>query len=221
MSEENRQRRDKLAALRGAGNAYPNDFRRNSFAADLREKHAGDAEQLAARPVRVAVAGRLMSRRVMGKASFADIRDMSGRIQLFLQRDALPPGVYDGEFKQYDIGDIIAAEGELFHTKSGELSVRAERLRLLSKSLRPLPEKYHGLSGAELKYRQRYLDLIMSEDARKVFTMRADAVCYLREFMRARRFLEVETPMMHPIPGGALARPFTTHHNAPAGGRRL
>jgi len=214
MSEENRQRRDKLAALRGAGNAYPNDFRRNSFAADLQEKYAGDAEQLAARPVRVAVAGRLMSRRVMGKASFADIRDMSGRIQLFLQRDALPPGVYDGEFKQYDIGDIIAAEGELFHTKSGELSVRAERLRLLSKSLRPLPEKYHGLSGAELKYRQRYLDLIMSEDARKVFTMRADAVCYLREFMRARRFLEVETPMMHPIPGGALARPFTTHHNA-------
>ncbi|MGR3914605.1 MAG: lysine--tRNA ligase [Gammaproteobacteria bacterium] len=215
MSEERQQRRDKLAALRAVtGNAFPNDFRRSAFAADLREKYAADAGQLAAQPVHVKVAGRLMSRRVMGKASFADIRDMSGRIQLFLQRDALPPGVYDNEFKQYDIGDIIAAEGELFHTKSGELSVRAGAVRLLTKSLRPLPEKYHGLSDAEMKYRRRYLDLIMSEDARRVFTMRAAAVCYLREFMRARRFLEVETPMMHPIPGGALARPFTTHHNA-------
>ncbi|MDA7972425.1 MAG: lysine--tRNA ligase [Gammaproteobacteria bacterium] len=214
MSDEERQRRGKLETLRKKGGAFPNDFRRDAFAAELREKYGEHPELLADKKIRVKVAGRMMSRRVMGKAAFADIRDASGRIQLFLQRDALPSGVYDGEFKQYDIGDILAAEGELFHTKSGELSVRADALRLLTKSLRPLPEKYHGLSDAELKYRRRYLDLIMSEDARGVFVMRAKTVEYLREFMRAHKFLEVETPMMHPIPGGAVARPFITHHNA-------
>ena len=149
----------------------------------------------------------------MGKASFAHIQDMSGRIQLFIQRDALPDGVYN-EFKKYDIGDIIAAEGELFHTKTGELSVRVCALRLLVKALRPLPEKYHGLADAETKYRRRYVDLIMSERAREVFTMRAATIQFLREFMVDRNYLEVETPMMHPIPGGASARPFATHHNA-------
>ena len=218
MSEENQQRqlrREKLATLRAAGNAFPNDFRRSddAFANKLHEKY-GKEEQLAAEPVRVKVAGRLMSRRIMGKASFAHIQDMSGRIQLFLQRDLLPPGIYNDEFKKYDIGDIIGAEGELFHTKTGELSVRVEHIRLLTKALRPLPEKYHGLSDAELKYRQRYLDLIMNEKTREVFQTRAKAIRYLREFMSKKEFLEVETPMMHPIPGGALARPFSTHHNA-------
>lgn len=217
MSEENEQsrlRREKLAALRAAGNAFPNDFRRDAFAGDLLEAFAGKEEQLAAEPKRVKVAGRLMSRRIMGKAAFAHVRDMSGQIQLFVQRDALPPGAYNDEFKKYDIGDIIAAEGELFHTKTGELSVRADGLRLLTKSLRPLPEKYHGLTDAEMKYRQRYVDLIMREETREVFKIRATAIRYMREFMGARRFVEVETPMMHPIPGGALARPFSTHHNA-------
>ena len=219
MSEENQQRqlrREKLATLRAAGNAFPNDFRRShgAFAGKLHKKYDGKEEQLAAEPVRVKVAGRLMSRRIMGKASFAHIQDMSGRIQLFLQRDLLPPGVYNDEFKKYDIGDIIGAEGELFHTKTGELSVRVEHIRLLTKALRPLPEKYHGLSDAELKYRQRYLDLIMNEKTREVFQTRAKAIRYLREFMSKKEFLEVETPMMHPIPGGALARPFSTHHNA-------
>ena len=217
MSEDNEQsrlRREKLAALRAAGNAYPNDFRRDALAADLHAEFAGRETQLAATPKRVKVAGRMMSQRLMGKASFAHIQDMSGRIQLFLQRDSLPPGVYNDQFKKYDIGDIIAAEGELFHTKTGELSVRVDSIRLLTKSLRSLPEKYHGLGDAEIRYRQRYVDLIMSEQTREVFQIRARAIHYLREFMSERRFIEVETPMMHPIPGGALARPFCTHHNA-------
>ena len=217
-SEQSRLRREKLAALRARGNAFPNDFRRDAFAADLLADFADAPEQLAAAaattPTRVKVAGRLMSQRIMGKAAFAHIQDMSGRIQLFVQRDLLPDGVYNGEFKKYDIGDIIAAEGELFHTKTGELSVRVDGIRLLTKSLRPLPEKYHGLTDAELKYRQRYVDLIMSAQTREVFHTRAAAIRYIREFMTERRFLEVETPMMHPIPGGALARPFATHHNA-------
>ena len=213
-SEQSRLRREKLAALRAAGNAFPNDFRRDAFAGDLHAAFAGKEKQLAAEPKRVKVAGRLMSRRIMGKAAFAHVRDMSGQIQLFVQRDSLPPGVYNDEFKKYDIGDIIAAEGELFHTKTGELSVRADGVRLLTKSLRPLPEKYHGLTDFETKYRQRYVDLIMSAETREVFKIRAAAIRYMREFMSERRFVEVETPMMHPIPGGALARPFSTHHNA-------
>ena len=208
------QRRQKLAALRATGTPYPNDFRRTAFAGDLPAVFADPATQPDAAPKRVKVAGRLMSRRIMGKAAFAHIRDMSGQVQLFVQRDSLPPGVYDDEFKKYDIGDIIAAEGELFHTKTGELSVRTDGIRLLTKSLRPLPEKYHGLTDAELKYRRRYVDLIMSEETREVFQIRAAVIRHLREFMAARRFVEVETPMMHPIPGGALARPFSTHHNA-------
>ncbi|HSH28779.1 MAG TPA: lysine--tRNA ligase, partial [Thiohalobacter sp.] len=164
-------------------------------------------------PVRVCVAGRMMAKRVMGKASFAQLLDMSGRIQLFVQRDALPEGRYQ-EFKGWDVGDILGAEGALFKTKTGELSVKVDSLRLLTKSLRPLPEKYHGLTDTEVRYRQRYLDLIMNEVSREVFRTRTRIVQYIRDFLNARGFLEVETPMMQSIPGGAAARPFITHHNA-------
>ena len=221
MQEQNQQRqlrREKLAAWRETGDAYPNDFRRDALAAELHAEFAapesGGGADLAANPQRVKVAGRLMSRRIMGKAAFAHIQDMSGQLQLFVQRDSLPADAYNAQFKKLDIGDIIAAEGELFHTKTGELSLRVNAIRLLTKSLRPLPEKYHGLNDPELKYRQRYVDLIMSEDTRRVFAIRAATIRALREFLEARKFLEVETPMMHPIPGGALAKPFRTHHNA-------
>ena len=217
MSEENlqiRQRREKLDELRKKGNPFPNDFRRDALGGELLEQYADDIEGLQERTVRVKVAGRLMSRRVMGKAAFAHIEDTSGRLQLFLQRDNLPENVYNEEFKKYDIGDIMAAEGELFHTRTGELTVRVDRIRLLTKALRPLPEKFHGLTDAELRYRQRYVDLIMNQQTRSVFRTRAAVIQCIREFMVERSFLEVETPMMHPIPGGAVARPFRTHHNA-------
>ncbi len=217
MSEENRQiqqRREKLAALRKEGNPFPNDFRRDALAGELLDQYADDVQGLQNRTIRVKVAGRLMSRRVMGKAGFAHIEDAGGRLQLFLQRDNLPENVYNEEFKKYDIGDIVAAEGELFHTRTGELTVRVDRIRLLTKALRPLPEKFHGLTDAELRYRQRYVDLIMNQRTRSVFRTRAAIIQCIREFMVERSFLEVETPMMHPIPGGAVARPFRTHHNA-------
>ncbi len=213
-SDQSQQRRDKLTALRAQGNPFPNDFRRDAFVGDLLEKYSEDDEGVEQQTIRVKVAGRLMSRRIMGKASFAHIQDMTGKMQLFLQRDKLPENVYNEEFKKYDIGDIIAAEGELFHTKTGELSIRVDRIRLLTKALRPLPEKFHGLTDTETRYRQRYVDLIMNEQTRSVFKIRTKAIQYIREFMTERRFLEVETPMMHPIPGGAVARPFSTHHNA-------
>ena len=210
MNDEHQQRRKKLELLRKKGNAFPSYSRTDAYAPDVREQFAEDTEKLNGHPAQVF--GRLMSRRVMGKVSFAHVQDIIGPIQLFLQRDALGD-VYD-EFKQYDIGDIIAATGVFFHTKSGELSVRVETLQLLTKSLRSLPEKYHGISDAELKYRRRYLDLIMSKKTREVFKVRTKAIRYLRDFMHRHNFLEVETPMMHPIPGGAVARPFITHHNA-------
>jgi len=208
------ERRRKLAMLREEGNPFPNDFRRDTLAAALHRTY-GDwsDEHFARQPVQVRVAGRMMSRRVMGKASFAHLQDRSGRIQLFAQRETLGDEDY-GRFKSWDIGDIVAAEGELFSTRTGELSVRAQKLRLLAKCLRPLPEKYHGLADQEIRYRQRYLDLIMSEDARNVFRLRSRMVRYLRNFLDALDFLEVETPMMQVVPGGALARPFVTHHNA-------
>jgi len=168
---------------------------------------------LEAEPVRVKVAGRMMAKRVMGKASFIQLQDMSGRIQLFLQRDTLPDGVYQA-FKGWDVGDIIGAEGALFKTKTGELSVRAESIHMLTKSLRPLPEKFHGLADQEIRYRQRYVDLIMNEVSRKTFLMRSQIVQYIREYLNKRDYLEVETPMMQAIPGGATARPFSTFHNA-------
>ncbi|MGD8497550.1 MAG: lysine--tRNA ligase [Chromatiales bacterium] len=208
------QRREKLQQLRENGVAFPNDFRRNVMAGELHAEYDDkDAEWLDANPVRVSVAGRMMAKRVMGKASFAQLLDMSGRIQLFVQRDALPDGVYPA-FKGWDVGDILGAEGTLMRTKTGELSVRVDSLRLLTKSLRPLPEKFHGLSDTEQRYRQRYLDLIMNEPVRQTFRMRTRIVNYLREFLDARGFLEVETPMMQAIPGGAAARPFATHHHA-------
>jgi len=208
------QRRAKLDALRENGNAFPNDFRRNSVAGELHAEYDDkENDVLEADPVRVSVAGRLMAKRVMGKASFVQLQDMSGRIQLFLQRDSLPEGVYQS-FKGWDIGDIIGAEGELFKTKTGELSVRADSIRMLTKSLRPLPEKFHGLSDQEIRYRQRYVDLIMNDVSRETFRMRSRIVQYFRDYLNKLDFLEVETPMMQAIPGGATARPFSTFHNA-------
>ncbi|MBW6453754.1 MAG: lysine--tRNA ligase, partial [Methyloprofundus sp.] len=165
-------------------------------------------------PIRVKLAGRLMTRRVMGKASFAHIQDMSGKIQLYVTRDDLAEGFYNEQFKKWDIGDIIGAEGVLFKTKVGELSVKVDDIRLLTKALRPLPEKFHGIADQEIKYRQRYLDLIMNDTSRDTFLMRSKIVAYIRKFLTERQFLEVETPMMQAIPGGATAKPFETHHNA-------
>ena len=210
------ERRGKLAALRGQGIAFPNDFRRKDHAGDLQTEYA-DVEQwtgeaLEASGRRVALAGRLLAKRVMGKAAFAQIQDVSGRIQLFLQSAALGD-TYDA-FKGWDVGDIVAAEGSLMRTRTGELSVKVDNLRLLTKSLRPLPDKWHGLADVEQRYRQRYVDLIVTPEAREVFVKRSHIITSMRRWLDARRFLEVETPMMHYIAGGATARPFTTHHNA-------
>jgi len=207
------ERRAKLAELRLAGQAFPNDFRRDALAGQLHASFGErSAEWLDANPTRVRVGGRLLFRRVMGKASFAKIGDRTGQIQLYMQQEAL--GAAYETFKGWDIGDIIGASGVLFRTKTGELSVRVESLTLLVKSLRPLPDKWHGLVDTETRYRRRYVDLIVSESTRQVFRTRTRIVRYLRDFLDALDFLEVETPMMQPIPGGAVARPFKTHHNA-------
>ncbi len=208
------ERRAKLIELRKNGNAFPNTFRREHLAAELHHQYGEHSkEQLEAQPIRVAVAGRVVLKRIMGKASFATIQDMSGRIQLYVSDDHTGAAVHVA-FKHYDLGDIVGAQGTLFKTKTGELSVRVTELQLLTKSLRPLPEKFHGLTDQEQKYRQRYLDLITNEDTRRVFTVRSKVIQAMREFFVMRGYLEVETPMMHPIPGGASARPFSTHHNA-------
>ena len=192
----------------------PTTSDRDALAATLHEAHDSQTgEALEAAPVAVAVAGRMMLKRVMGKASFATIQDMSGRIQLYVTSDAIGAPAHDA-FKHWDLGDIVAARGTLFKTRTGELSVRVAELRLLAKALRPLPEKFHGLTDQEQKYRQRYVDLITSAESRRVFIARSQIVQAIREFFVARGYLEVETPMMHPIPGGAAARPFVTHHNA-------
>src|SRR5690242_5862118 len=190
MSDDDNQiiaeRRAKLKALREQGNPFPNDFDRTDLAADLHAAHQGKSnEQLEAAPTRVAVAGRMMLQRVMGKASFATLQDMSGRIQIYIKRDALGESVYEA-FKHWDLGDIVAAEGPLFRTKTGELSVQATSLRLLAKSLRPLPEKFHGLADQEQKYRQRYLDLITNPDSQNVFKMRSKTIQAIRDFFIAR-----------------------------------
>ena len=215
--DENRliaQRREKLNELRKEGNAFPNDFRRNVLNAELAAEYAEtDSDTLKAGTRRVKIAGRLMTKRVMGKASFATIRDMSGDMQLYVKRDDLAEGVYPA-FKRWDLGDIIAAEGTMFRTQKGELSVAVDDIRLLTKSLRPLPEKFHGLSDQETRYRQRYVDLIMNEASRETFKIRTRVIDGIRRFLMAKDYLEVETPMMHAIPGGATARPFNTHHNA-------
>ncbi|MBL4637740.1 MAG: lysine--tRNA ligase [Proteobacteria bacterium] len=215
--DENRliaQRREKLAEIREQGNAFPNDFRRDVVNAELLAEYENtSAEQLKESPRRVKIAGRLMTKRVMGKASFANIRDMSGDMQLYVKRDNLAEGVY-AQFKRWDLGDIIAAEGVMFRTQKGELSVLVDNIRLLTKSLRPLPEKFHGLSDQETRYRQRYVDLIMNQASRDTFIIRTKVIDGIRRFLMARDYLEVETPMMQAIPGGATARPFTTFHNA-------
>jgi lysyl-tRNA synthetase class 2 len=208
------ERREKLKAIREKGVAFPNDFKPEHFAAPL---HAQFGEQenetLDPQAVMVKVAGRMMLKRVMGKASFATVQDKTGRIQLFISKDNIGEELYES-FKHWDLGDIIAAVGVLFKTKTGELSVKVTELRLLTKSLRPLPEKFHGLSDQETKYRQRYVDLIVSEETRHTFIARSKIVSAIRGFMLQNEFLEVETPMLHPIPGGASAKPFITHHNA-------
>jgi lysyl-tRNA synthetase, class II len=208
------ERRGKLTALRAQGQAYPNDFRRSALAGELHAQYdALENPELEQQAVKVAVAGRMMLRRVMGKAAFATVQDMSSRIQLYVTLDGVGMDTLES-FKHWDLGDIVAATGTLFKTKTGELSVRCDGVRLLSKALRPLPEKFHGLTDQEQKYRQRYLDLITNPESRDIFVKRSQIVQAVREFFVARGYLEVETPMMHPIAGGAAARPFVTHHNA-------
>ncbi|MRD47712.1 lysine--tRNA ligase [Caenimonas koreensis DSM 17982] len=213
------ERREKLKGLReaqvaGKGVAFPNDFKPSHRSAPLLAEHdAKTPEALEAAAIPASVAGRMMLKRVMGKASFATIQDATGRFQLYIQRDAVGEDVY-AAFKHWDLGDIIAAEGKLFKTRTGELSLHVTTLRLLTKNLRPMPDKFHGVADQEVKYRQRYIDLMMDEEARKRFVARSKAVSAIREFMVSHGFLEVETPMLHPIPGGANAKPFVTHHNA-------
>jgi len=208
------QRREHLKRLRDSGNAYRNDFKRDALAAEILSQHGSSAKNdLEEKKIRVKVAGRMMSRRIMGKASFAHIQDMSGRIQIFIRKDDVGEENYS-EFKKFDLGDILGAEGWVFITKTGELSVHIESLNLLTKSLRPLPEKFHGLTDLESRYRQRYLDLITNDDTRRVFEIRTKTINYIRSYLDQNGFIEVETPMMHPVPGGATARPFKTHHNA-------
>ncbi|MGN6232032.1 MAG: lysine--tRNA ligase [Trinickia sp.] len=208
------ERREKLRSLREAGIAYPNDFSPTHHAGDLQTQYADtDKDTLEATALQVAVAGRMMLKRVMGKASFATVQDTSGQIQFFVTPADVGEQTYDA-FKKWDLGDIVAARGVLFRTNKGELSVRCTELRLLSKALRPLPDKFHGLSDQETRYRQRYVDLIVTPEARKTFVARTKAISSIRKFMSDAQFMEVETPMLHPIPGGAAAKPFTTHHNA-------
>lgn len=208
------ERRQKLAEWRQTGAAFPNDFRRQNTAGKLLELYdSKDVESLEATPVEVSVAGRIMLKRIMGKASFVTIQDLSGRIQLYIGRDSIGEAEYT-DFKRWDIGDIVGAVGTLMKTKTGELTVKVAQLRLLTKSLRPLPDKFHGLTDVELKYRQRYVDLIMNEETRFTLAARSRIVQSIRNHMCHHGFLEVETPMLHPIPGGASAKPFMTHHNA-------
>ena len=207
-------RREKLAHIRSQGVAFPNDFKRDAFAADLQAQYSHlDKAELDPQNIPVKVAGRMMLKRAMGKASFATLADMGGQIQLYINNQGVGEAAHEA-FKHWDMGDIIAAEGTLFKTQHGELSVRCAKLRLLSKSLRPLPDKFHGLADQELKYRQRYVDLIVSPETRATFIKRTKAMNAVRDFMVENGFMEVETPMLHPIPGGASAKPFTTHHNA-------
>ncbi|CAA9428994.1 MAG: Lysyl-tRNA synthetase (class II), partial [uncultured Ramlibacter sp.] len=213
------ERREKLKALReaqrqGKGAAFPNDFKPADQAAALHAAHGGkEPERLAAEGAIARVGGRMMLKRVMGKASFATLQDQSGRIQVYVTRDDVGEETYSA-FKHWDLGDIVGAEGKVFKTRTGELSLHATSIRLLTKSLRPMPDKFHGIHDQELKYRQRYVDLMTDEQARQRFVARSKAVSGIREFMVQHGFLEVETPMLHPIPGGANARPFVTHHNA-------
>ena len=206
------ERRKKLADLRASNNAFPNDFRRKNLAQELKDElDQFSKEELAKKKKKASVAGRIMLRRLMGKASFTTIQDFSGRIQLYLRSDEI--NNYD-EFKNFDLGDIVGVEGTIFKTNTGELSIHVKKIRLLTKSLRPLPEKHLGLTDTELRYRKRYLDLLTNPESLEVFKTRAKITNNLRSFLVEENFIEVETPMMHPIPGGATARPFVTHHNS-------
>jgi lysyl-tRNA synthetase class 2 len=208
------ERRAKLARLREQGQAFPNDFRRKDLASELHHFHGGkDKAQLESEKPGAVVAGRMMLKRVMGKASFATLQDMSGQIQIYVNNDLTGVEAHEA-FKHWDLGDILGVEGPVFKTMKGELSVHASKLRLLSKSLRPLPEKFHGLTDMEQRYRQRYVDLIVNPESRRTFEIRSKMVQAIREFFVDRGYLEVETPMLQPIPGGAAAKPFKTHHNA-------
>lgn len=208
-------RREKLNKIREQGNAFPNTFRRDALAKDLHAQYdAVEGETLKEQNIQVKVAGRIMLKRVMGKASFFTIQDVSGAIQLYIARDNLSDSVYEEKVSLWDLGDIVGVEGALFKTKTGELTVRCSEVQLLTKSLRPLPDKHHGLTDLETRYRQRYLDLISNEESRRTFMIRSQVVSGIRKFFLERDFIEVETPMLQVIPGGAAAKPFITHHNA-------
>ncbi|NNM52943.1 MAG: lysine--tRNA ligase [Pseudomonadales bacterium] len=217
IPDENRliaERKTKLSALRALGPAFPNDFRTNCRSDGLRQRFEGlEAPQLESVSEEFLLAGRMMLRRIMGKASFATVQDTGGRIQLYITRDALGEELYQA-FKHWDLGDIVGARGHIFRTQAGELSLKVTELRLLTKSLRPLPDKFHGMADQEQRYRQRYVDLIVNEEARRTFRIRSQVIAGIRQFLLQRDFMEVETPMMHVIPGGAAARPFVTHHHA-------
>lgn len=212
--EQIQQRKNKLALLRKGGQAYPNNFKRTYFSADLLQEYSKlTPDQLDRQQVEVAVAGRLMSRRVMGKVSFGHLQDDLGRIQLYVSENVLSEPVYE-KFRDMDLGDWIGTKGVLFKTKTGELSIRVQSLQLLTKALRPLPDKFHGLQDHEQRFRQRYLDLLVNDKTRRIFLLRSRLISLIRNFFDKRGFLEVETPMMHPVCGGALAKPFTTYHEA-------
>ncbi len=218
MSDENHlitERRQKLQAIRDEkGIAFPNDFRRSHLAKDLHEKYDSiEKEELDPQGIEVAVVGRMMSKREFGKGGFAVLKDVSDDIQLFVQLNGVGEEKFN-EFKSWDLGDIVAAKGTMFKTKTNELSVKVKEIRLVTKSLRPLPDKFHGLTDQEIRYRQRYVDLIMNQESRDTFMVRSKIITHIRSFMEEKAFMEVETPMMHLIPGGAAAKPFETHHNA-------
>jgi lysyl-tRNA synthetase class 2 len=209
------QRMAKLDAMREKGQAFPNDFRREHISDDLHDLYDDKTkEELEELAVEVSVAGRMMMRRIMGKASFATLQDMGGRIQVYVARDNLAEGFYNNEFKKWDLGDIIGAKGVLFKTKTNELSIKVSEIRILTKALRPLPDKFHGLSDTEACYRQRYLDLIANDESRSTFILRNKIINAIRQYLNERDFMEVETPMLQAIPGGATAKPFETFHNA-------
>ena len=223
MSEENiggeegiiEERRKKLEILRNKKKAYINDFHKEHYAADIHTEHNSfSKEELEKKNINgISVAGRVVLRRVMGNASFATIRDSSGDIQIYVSKNTVDVDLYE-DFKTWDLGDIIGVKGKLFRTKTDELTIEADDVVLITKSIRPMPDKFKGLSDIETRYRQRYLDLMSNEDSKKVFIDRTKIIESLRESLKSRNFIEVETPMMHPIPGGAVARPFVTKHNA-------
>lgn len=215
VNNELRARREKLTQLRQQGIAFPNNFHREAVSDRLHARYNEKSnEELKALSIDVSIAGRMMTRRIMGKASFVTLQDGGGEIQLYLTHDDLPEGLYNEQCKKYDLGDILGARGILFKTRTGELSVHCSEIRMLSKAMRPLPDKFHGLTNQEIRYRQRYLDLISNADSRNIFKVRSRIIMEIRHFMMDNDFMEVETPMLQTIPGGATARPFITHHNA-------